>query len=255
MSIYKHSFYTILKLLSMVGIVLCLAGITGTWIVNGPLTNGLSKSLTSVENVLNFTGKGIGRVESELTEIQDKIEKINQDTIRTGNEITDNALALNLITTVAELKLGTRIETATEAINLIHEAVASVNHVVETADELPFFSLPMLPMGKLQTIDKHLSEALTAVQDIEMITADMKSGVTKKTVSSLTAQTTKIDRIAENIRISVAEFKSSVGAAKKATTTFKVNLARWIDLASIIISLIFLWLILAQLCLFIHSRD
>jgi len=43
MSVYKHTFYTIIKLLSMVGTVLCLAGIAGSWIVNEPLTNGLSK--------------------------------------------------------------------------------------------------------------------------------------------------------------------------------------------------------------------
>jgi len=255
MSAYKRAFYTIIKLLSMVGIVLCLVGFTGTWIVNGPLTNGLSKSLTSVENVLNSTGKGIGRVESALTEIQDEIEKINQDIVRAGNEFTDNALALNLITTVTELKLETRIETATEAINLIYEAIASVHHLVESANELPFLSVSTLPKGKLQAIDKRLSEALTSVQNIALIAADMKPGNAKKTVSSLTTQIVKIDRTAEEIRISLAEFSSSVGAVKNGLATFRANLARWIDLTSLIISLIFLWLILAQLCLFIHSRD
>jgi len=255
MSVYKHTFYTIIKLLSMVGTVLCLAGIAGSWIVNEPLTNGLSKALIGVENVLNVTGKGIGRVESELTEVRDKIEKINQDIIQAGNEFTDNALALTLIATITEFKLGTRIETATEAVNLIQDTVASVNHVVETANDLPFLALPMLPMDKLQTIDKRLSEALTAIQDMEVITVDIKTGVADKTVSSLTTQTEKIDRIAEDIQISVAEFRSSVDAVKKDTATFKTNVQVWIDLASLIVSLVFLWLILAQLCLFIHSRD
>jgi hypothetical protein len=239
----------------MVGIVLCLVGITGSWIVNGPLTNGLSESLTSVENVLSITRKGIGRVESELTGIQDKIEKISQDIIRTSGELTDNAAAFNMIKTITEWKLETRLETATETIDLILEVVASVNHVVEKANESPFLSIPMLPKDKLMTIDKRLSEALTAVQDIELIEADMKSGITKKTIPSLATQTIKIDRIAEDIRISVAEFKASVDAAKKTTANFKANLSIWIDLASLIISLIFVWLILAQLCLFIHSRD
>ena len=78
---------------------------------------------------------------------------------------------------------------------------------------------------------------------------------TEKTVSSLTTQMAKIDRIAEDVQISVVEFRSSVDAVKKDTTMFKTNVPVWIDLASLIISLVFLWLILAQLCLFIHSRD
>ena len=258
MSAYKHTLYTIIKLLSMVGTVLCLAGIAGSWIVNEPLTNGLSKALIGVENVMNVAGKGIGRVESELADVQDKIEKINQEIIRAGNEFKGNKLALTLtsaISTIAEMKLGARIQTAIEAVNLIQDTVASVNHVVETANALPFLSLPMLPMDKLQAIDKRLPEALTAIQGMEVISADMKAGVADRTVASLTTKTAKIDRIAEDIQISVAEFRSSVDAVKKTTATFKTNVAVWIDMASLIISLVFLWLILAQLCLFIHSRD
>lgn len=255
MSAYKHTFYTIIKLLSMVGTVLCLAGIAGSWIVNEPLTNGLSKALIGVENVLNITGKGIGRVESELTEIRDKIDKINQEVVRAGNEFTDNTLALTLIATITEWKLGTRIETATEAVDLIQDTIVSVNQIVETANGLPFLSLPMLPMEKLGVIEKRLSEAMTAVQDIEVMASDMKSGVADKAVSSLTTQTAKIDRIAEDIQVSVAEFGSSVDAVKTTTVMIKTDIPPWIDLASLIISLIFVWLIFAQLCLFIHSRE
>ncbi len=239
----------------MVGIVLCLTGIAGTWIVNQPMTDGLSKALTGVENVLNITGKGIGQVESELTGIQDRMGKINREIIRVGNDFTDNALASALIATITELKLGARIETAAEAIDLIRETAVSVNHLVKTANELPFLSIPTLPINKLRTIDNHLSEVLAAVQNMELLTADMKSGITEKAISSLASQTAKIDRAAEDIRASVAELRSSVDAARNTTARFKTNLAGWIDLASIIISLVFLWLIFAQLCLFIHSRD
>lgn len=255
MSAYRHTIYLIIKFFSVIGIVLCLAGIAGSWIVNEPLTNGLTKGVAGVEYILNLSAKGVVRVESELTEIRGRIDKINQEIARAGNEFADNTLALSLIAKITQWKLGNRIETATDAVNLIQDTVASANQIIATVNDLPFFSLPVLPIEKIEVIEKHLSEAQAVIHDIEVLSVDTKSGMADKAVSALRIQTAKINRIALDIQMSVAEFGSLMDAAKNTTIMTKTHIPFWIDLASLIFSLVFVWLVLAQLCLFIHSRD
>lgn len=251
----KRVFYITIKLLSIIGIVICLSGIAGSWIVNGSLKSGISKSLSRLENVLKITENGFRRVDSSLIGVQEKIDNMSQGIIRAGDGITDNTIARTFITAIAESEIESKVEMANDSIDQIHEMVALVNLVIETANGLPFFSIPILPSRDLLTIQKRLSEVQITIQDIELVSGGMKSGVTEKSVTSLTTQIAKIDGAVENIRNSISEFQYSVRTVNNVTAKYKANLSRWINLASIVLSIVLLWFISAQLCLYIHSRD
>ena len=63
MSAGKRIFAVVIIILSIVGIVLCVGGIIGTWIVEDRLTRVTVNLLSSAEEMLQTVGNGLDRVE------------------------------------------------------------------------------------------------------------------------------------------------------------------------------------------------
>lgn len=251
---FKRPLSITVKILSIVGMVLCLSGIAGSWIVNASLKSGISKSLSRIENVFNVSEKGLRRVDSSVVDIQSKIDEKSHGIINGGDETVINKRARTFIETIAASEIETKIESAKDTMDQVYETVALVNQVLETVNRMLFISIPTLPTDELLAVQNRLSEVRTAVQDIERIPTDIESDATQNILSLLTPQVVKINSAVEKIRTSISDFQYSVNTVNKATSKYKTNLSRWINLASLIVSALLCWLILAQMCLFIHSR-
>lgn len=255
MGFFKNTVYIAVKLISIIGIIICFAGIIGIWIVNGSITRGLSTGLAGVEMGFDFAMEGVGAFESELTDLQGRVKKINAEIVWTGDKVADSDLTRDFMQTITESRLENGIETAMEMIGQFRQTVALLNSAVDSANKLPFLSIPRLQLGELQEIDTDLTDVLTAVQEVNLPSARMTTDDRQKAAVFLSKRLSNFSRTIDQIQPVVDEFKVTAGKAQKALSAFKDDLALWVNLLSMVVSLLFCWLIFSQWCLYIHSRD
>jgi len=242
------------KIVSIFGILLCAIVVVGIWTINGTLTKGLIRSLSSIEFVINIAEKNTHRVEAMTKGLQEKLITIKQEIVNTGQEGAEIVVTPATLAKLTALNLEIRFETADEIVGQIHEFVESTNQLMETANSLPFLSIPSLPESHLETIQQRLSEMLSTARAIELMSLELEANGTGKAVSTLTAHMDKIHSLAQDIQLPAAAFNDSAVAAKQAATRIIEKLSTWILIGSIAFSLIFIWFIYAQLCLFVNAR-
>ena len=250
----KPYLYTIRKIVSLFGILLCAVVVVGIWTINNTLTKGLVRSLSSIEFVINIAEKGTHRVEAMTNGFQEKLYTIKQEIVHTGQEGAEIAVGPATLAKLTALNLETRLETADEIVDQIHEFVESTNQLVETANALPFFFIPTLPKSQLETMHQRLSEMVSAARAIELISLELQTNRTDKAVTTLIAHMDNIHSLAQDIQLPVTAFNDSAVAAKQAATRIIDKLSTWMLIGSIAFSLIFIWFIYAQLCLLVNVR-
>ncbi|HBX69277.1 MAG TPA: hypothetical protein DEH25_07810, partial [Chloroflexi bacterium] len=67
MKTFKRILAGILIAVSALGLILCLAGIIGVWVINQPLTERLTGALDQAEIVLTLSQNRLGQIDVELT--------------------------------------------------------------------------------------------------------------------------------------------------------------------------------------------
>jgi uncharacterized coiled-coil protein SlyX len=246
MNMLKRIFAIIVIILSAAGILICLAGVAGIWVGNTALTNTLTDGLTRVENVMGVVQTGLERVDTEAEQSRATIEQIEQALAQAGDNLAESDSVSALITDLTGVELAPKIRVGSEIVTTMRGTAVSVNSTLEAANSVPMVSVPTLPMERLQELDQRFSEAVETVREINTAVADLKTGSGGQAAAAITDRTTKLDGILENIQTSVNEFGSSLSNTESNVAAVKASVPGWIDWASIIISLVLLWLILAH---------
>ncbi len=164
---------------SIVGVLLCVAGTVGVWIVRGSIDDRITR--------------GVARVDAGLGQAQEKLHRINAG-LSTINDATLDPTLTTLPTPLITL-----------------------NSVLQALDRLPFARVPTLDTDRLQALSARvqagLATAAGASQSAEAKTADLEM---------------------------------QVGAARVQVEDFGDTATRWINLGAIALTIVFLWLVLAQ---------
>ena len=206
--------------LGAVGIVLCLAVVVGAWWVNGPLTDGLLTVFPPIEQALVFGDAAAERFGEFVDDTQTQFnETVDAKPVATAlaDEIEQVAIYVNVAS-----GLATSAETTISGVaNSLQPGVRS-NVATQAAN-------------RLSTTMDSVSETLTSA---EMLAQNVRDGKNEK-VDELNAQ---LDLLAANS----AEVQTAISQTSEDVAEIKQKVPRWIDLGSLIVTLIFLWFGTAQ---------
>ena len=165
MSAGKRIFAVVIIILSIVGIVLCVGGIIGTWIVEDRLTRVTVNLLSSAEEMLQTVGNGLDRVGTDLQDARDGIADIE----RLAKGLSDKAKNTNLILVAIEQALSDRefpkLQRAQTTVQGLVESIVAFNKTLEAINGLPGVEVPTLTKSLSATQDK-VDSALQPVQDL-----------------------------------------------------------------------------------------
>ncbi|MFZ4661463.1 MAG: hypothetical protein ACOYNY_30930 [Caldilineaceae bacterium] len=193
-------------LLGAVGVVLCLAVIMGTWWVSGPVTTQLLSVFPPIETALAL---------GDLTITQ--FEAFVDDTQMQFNATAD---AKPVATVLAD-----EIVRAGMLVNVASGLVASVESALSQ------FSRTERLTTALDGVAERLNSAKTLAQQIE-------DGRTDR----IDAMNTELNAL----RAKSTALQTAIDAAANDVATIKRRVPRWVDLGSLIITLLFVWFGVAQ---------
>jgi hypothetical protein len=239
----KKIFAVVIIALSILGIVLCVGGILGTWIVEDRLSRAVVSLLSSAEEVLQVTANGLNRISTDIQDVRDGVANIDRIAKGIGDKVKDTNLILAALEQAVSGREFPRIQRALATVQGLTESVIAFNRTLEAVNSIPGIEVPTMS-NTLRNISDRIDAAVQALQDLADGITQMKTGVVDATVDFFTTYTAKIETVLKTVQADVQSYLAQVQRIQAAVTAVKARVPVYFAIAALAITLallLFLW--------------
>jgi chromosome segregation ATPase len=227
-------------------LVLSLAGIVGAWIVRGQLATDLVGIATKAEARATQAKQGVDRLDAALTRAHDQVLVVEHEVQAFGADLEQNRPLLSAISERLGLELGPLFDSVREIMTTIRETVVAVNTATEAINAIPFISIPVPEMEKLEKLSQDVDSVRTQVQDLRTAIDQRRSEIIQGAVSIVTTPTSQMGTALGEMQATVSGYSEQLGAVQERLSSFKSAIGGWLTWAAVILTLILLWFAFSQ---------
>jgi ABC-type transporter Mla subunit MlaD len=209
------------------------------------LVSRAETALSRIEDSLTVADAALKNASSALATIQEASSKL-------GDRIEKNSPALDRISQILQDELGPAVNKIRDAFVKIEERVQAVNNAIEALNALPGIQLSTLDL-QLEGPRDRVGLIADAVQQLQQNVADFRAGI----VQSMAPFMEKLDQTAgflDRLEQDLNTYLRQVNNLQAALANAKLNIPSTIDRIMLIMSILLLWLIIAQIALFLAAR-
>jgi methyl-accepting chemotaxis protein len=252
MSTFKRILAWILIVISVLGILVCAIGIAGSWMINNSLTDEILGLLSRADTALSRVESTLTVADAQLKDASSAISTVQEAAAKLGDKIEKNSPVLDRISQILKDQLGPTVNKIQAAFQQIEERVQTVNSAIETVNALPGIQISTLDLQLDGPKDK-IALVADAVTQLQQSVADFRAGI----VQSMAPFLDKLTRIAaflNQLDEAVNTYLTKVHTIQAGIASAQASIPSLIDRITLIITFLFLWLILAQIALFLVAR-
>lgn len=248
----RRIFAGILILLSAVLLVLSMVGIGAIWYYNEPLTREVTGQLKAVDGELGLAQATLQSSEKELERAlrivdstQEALEKLTDQT-ESADSLFDRIQGTLDDRLLPELKTTrNRINEARTTLENLQTILASVSSFIPGVDlNIPTTTLTDL-IASAESID-------TEIANMEVL-ATQASTFVADTGYLLGGDLTQTRESLQNFLSAIQDYEKKVGRWREQGADVLANTPKWIDQASIILTVFLVWFGLSQFSLLLHG--
>ena len=128
---------------------------------------------------------------------------------------------------------GTQLfESAREVMTTIRERVAVVSSAIEAINALPFISIPVSEMERMERLSQHIDSVRTQVQDLRTALDQRRSEIIQGAVSIVTTL--------GEMQGTVSGYSDQIDAVQEGLSDFKPAIGGWLTWVTVIFTLMLL---------------
>lgn len=234
-------------ILAALGFLMCAAGLIGAWVVNGPATRAVTGAFDAVEayaalanHSLQAVGENVGEVKAEVNEVNQRLANV------TGEDRAQLAAAVRQ---KLDQTIVPKLERAGATAQAVGQTAVGVNQTLISINGIPGVTVPTFT-NELQAIGDRLQDAKTAVADIRSTVAEANFDG-----SRALAATAKVSGGLDAVSDAVAKAQTGVTSISTAAASVKASAPGWINIASILATVLFVLFGAGQIFLFKAAWD
>lgn len=253
MKLLKTIISVIVIAVSLVMLVLGLAGIIWGWNAKAQLSTGIVNVLTEAETLLEGVDQRLENVDTDLTQARQEIAGVEENVAALGADAEENGRLMTVISDTVGAKVVPLVNKAGEAMTTARETIAAINSAIEALNAIPFISVPVPELAPLGQISDELATLQTAVSELQTSLRERRAELLQEAASLLTDALTRIDQLLEGVQTRVAGYRQRLDATQTRLAQLKESIPRALNIAAWVTTLVLLWVALAQVSLLIHS--
>jgi chromosome segregation ATPase len=238
---------------SLLMLVLSLAGIIWGWNATAQLSTGIVNMLTEVEMRLQEVDQSLGLVDSALTQTREGIAEVDENVKAMGTDAEENRRLMTVISDTVGAKVVPLVTKASTAINTFQQTITVLDSTIATLNTLPFISVPAPELSTLRQIADELAALQTAVNEFQTTLSERRSELIEGAVSILSASLNRIDQTLERVETRVTESRQRLEATRTRLAQLKESIPTALNMAALVNTLVLLWVAFGQVGLLIHS--
>ncbi len=242
----------ILLILSVIFFLVSLAGLIGIWVYNQPLTERALTTIETTSDDLEGAALAIELSKAELISSQAQIELLQAILETLGINAAEDLNRLADIVSKVEDTLMPVLNSVTSGISTLRDSLLTIKDTLEVINELPLVNIQVPGIeaieggaNQLETLQNQIEEGGGKIEQL--------SQTTQNTIDSLTTGFAKLESSIAVLLDTLEVYEDKIESAQEQLQYLESNLPTWIDLASIALTVILVWLGISQVGVFILS--
>jgi chromosome segregation ATPase len=232
--------------ISIIFIIVCLAGVVFSWSFNGPLTETITRGFTGVERILTAADNGLERVNTNLAEAQAAVDTLEENVQTAGETISETSIIYEVLDRTVGDELFPKVNAARETAAALRNSVVAFNETLEALNDIPLVEVPTLTED-LETASEQLSSIQNDAEELRAELRAIRQEAVSKPVAEITMRTTRMSDRLEAAQSAVTGTQANIDDNLEAVASVKARVPGIFDLISLIFTFVFLWIALGQI--------
>jgi hypothetical protein len=252
MTKFKKVVAIIVMALAVIGMILCLAGIIGGWVINAPLTRDVVALLTGVSKTLQVADSALTDASDGVAIARGVVGQVQSITASGGGQLEGSKV--DQLATLVQGKLSDAVATIERAYRTIVGTVEAVNGVIATVNRFPGVQIKPLDTVEIDKLTGLITDISGTLKQVVGGIEAVRSGV-GNAVATLTEAVDRLDNRLGGLLGAIGQIQAKIREALASVNAVIVRLPGLIDLLSVALTVLLLWLGFAQLGLFMWMRS
>ena len=232
-------------ILSGLVILICAAGVIGTWASSGKVIEAGTRLISAAEKGAAAVQIGLKSIDNELENLEADTQTIQDATAQLSQNISDTGLIMLLLPPAKEEKLTNTMDAIRDTLATVEQMISSLLDTYFFIDSIPFVDIPKPEPETMESlsvkVDK-LNTSINNVKDQMQQARDNAAGASQR-ISDAVGE---INDDIETARAEVDARSEKVNSTQEALAGLKESLSLWVYLAVGLITLILGWVIYTQ---------
>ena len=255
MRIVKIVIAWILLVVSILGLVIGVAGIAGSWIVNGQLTSVTVNMLTAGQSAITTVNNSVIRVDERLDVTQERIDNVDNRVIQAGQELNETSLVVTLVDNLIGDEIRPIVSSISDTANTIRDTAAAIDDVLQAVNGIPFVQVDRITPG--DNVFTEIADEITGIETaIEDTRAELRAKREDKIDDVVNTALSRTDQLRGRVSSAQDRLQNAqerLNTANSNLDNLKVRLARLYLLITMFINILFILEGLAFLSLLFHA--
>lgn len=239
-----------LIILSATFFLISLAGLVGVWVANQSLAEKALDRIAIVSSDLDEAAIAIELTKNELISTQAQIDLLQAILETLGVNANEDLNRLADIVGSVEDTLMPVVERVAGGISAFRQVLLNIIDTIETLNELPLVDIQIPGMEAIEEGANQLESLQTQIEEgggkIQQL-----SQTTRNTIDSLTTGFLELETSISSILDTLETYEEKIQDAQEQLLYLENNLPTWLNLISVGLTVIFVWLGFSQLGLFV----
>lgn len=253
MKTFKRVVAWIVVVLSVLGILVMLGGLVGSWVVRNKVTEVTVNLLTVAETAVAAADGAVNRIDDRLDVSQDRIHTLETNITNVGEDLEENSLVGEAISSNISDELALSVTEARATAVTIVDTVFALNKAIETVNELPFINLDGFVAELVRDAADGLVELDTTVTTFRTNVQNRREERINESVDFFTGLTTEMSTGVAEIQSGLNEISQGFNDTSARLAERKVSLPRTFTMITIAVNLLLLLMGLAFVSLLLHA--
>jgi hypothetical protein len=244
MVVCKRIVAGIALVLAAVILLLSLAGGVGVWFVKGPLTDRATALFARIDTSLDLGVRGLDQAKASLARAAERLDAAQQEQQKLAGEPRKASPTRRLLARTVEQRVAPQLGDAQVKVQGFAEVAVVVNSVLEDLGNVPPLSIPGLDAARLKDINSRLSDATSSAWELSRLLGDSEADADAERV-----QFSRIESALKVLQGWLADYGPRVALVRQGAEGLKARTLTWIGPATVVVSLVCLWIALSQVSL------
>jgi hypothetical protein len=237
-------------LLSAAGVLCCVTGIIGVWIVR-------QRASHKVENIPGRLNLGLERVSLANQNAQGAVGKARSEVAKVGKGLIDlegggerSRGGSRALRTLIHQQVGPNLNALSGSLATLSDAAVAVSALLQSFQELPASRTGRIKPDQLERWGGEAQQLSGTLRRLESVVGNEDEATTTK---ELAAATSDVDLILQKCQEKEDVWQSDLEPAREDLRHVKVEILGWLTPAAIVATLLCLWMAVGQISLFAHA--
>jgi hypothetical protein len=250
---FQKAWPVLSTIFSVLVIVLCIASIAVTWVLEGAVSSASVKILGVVETSTVKLREGVEVVDTKLETLEETVTTIETASEKISSNVNDKGLILTLLPIAKERLMTDASESVKVKVDAIYDLANYTEGIMQAFTDLPFVNVPTDGLAAVVTLPKQMERMKGLIEDLKTGIDDFRTERSDN-ISKITDALTKIHNLVTEARTKIALLDAELVNIQVLTEKLQKWLPVIIISSSIAMTLLAVWIGYTQVLVIMRYR-